>query len=78
MRDALLLLAEATEPGDAAQAALAQLRERWADLTAEDRAALTPLAQLLAERLAAAAEPAAPPPPVRAERPAATAATRWS
>ncbi len=73
MRDALLLLAEATEPGDAAQAALADLRERWSGLTAEERAALTPLAQLLAERLAAARadEPATDPPAARPDEPAA-------
>ncbi|HEV2775544.1 MAG TPA: DEAD/DEAH box helicase, partial [Solirubrobacteraceae bacterium] len=38
-----------------AAAALADLRARWPRLTAEERAALTPLARLAAERVAAAA-----------------------
>jgi len=44
----------------AAAAALAELRARWRELGEEERAALTPLAKLAAERIRAARE--APPP----------------
>ena len=60
MRDALLLLASAAD-GDGDPAALDELRARWPDLSREEQAALTPVAQLLARRIA-------PPPPAAARR----------
>ncbi len=59
MHDALLLLASAAGGDDAA---LDALRARWPDLSREEQAALTPVAQLLARRIAPAPEPAPPEP----------------
>src|SRR4051794_8820768 len=56
MRDALRLLAQALDPGqspEAAAGALEALRDRWPALDAEEREALTPVAQLAARRLQA-------------------------
>jgi len=67
MRDALRLLAQALDPAeatDAADGALAALRGRWTQLGAEERAALTPVARLAAERLATRRAAAVAPPPV--------------
>ncbi|MCW2953400.1 MAG: ATP-dependent helicase, RecQ family [Conexibacter sp.] len=65
MQRALELLASvfaAPAAGDAG-AALAALRSRWPELSAAERAALTPVAKLAAERVeAAAARPAVAPP----------------
>ncbi len=64
MQRALALLADvfADPAAPGAAAALADLRAGWPRLTADERAALTPIARLAAERVAAAA---APPPPAR-------------
>jgi RecQ family ATP-dependent DNA helicase len=67
MRDALRLLAQALDPGQAPEAAagaLDALRGRWSRLDAEEREALTPVARLAAQRVEArraAPEPAADP-----------------
>ncbi|HET6548606.1 MAG TPA: ATP-dependent DNA helicase RecQ, partial [Solirubrobacter sp.] len=73
---ALALLADAFA-GDAA--ALDELRARWRDLAADERAALTPLAQLAAERFRPteardAASPTAAPPRDAGVAPAADSA----
>jgi ATP-dependent DNA helicase RecQ len=67
MRDALRLLAQALDPGQAPEAAagaLEALRGRWAGLDVDEREALTPVARLAVQRLearrAAPAEPADP------------------
>jgi ATP-dependent DNA helicase RecQ len=75
MRDALRLLAQALDPGQAPEAAagaLDALRGRWPQLDAEERAALTPVARLAAERLEA--RRAAPEPPADPEEEAYLAA----
>ena len=57
MREALLLLARAADGNGGSAAALDALRARWGTLTAEEQAALTPAAKLLAERIAARPAP---------------------
>jgi RecQ family ATP-dependent DNA helicase len=66
MRDALRLLAQALDPGQAPEAAagaLEALRSRWSSLDAEEREALTPVAKLAAQRLEAPRAAAAPADP---------------
>ncbi|MDA0173366.1 hypothetical protein OJ998_29955, partial [Solirubrobacter taibaiensis] len=58
MHKALGLLADVFEAPAANAAMLDDLRARWRDLTPEERAALTPLAQHAASRVAAAQGPA--------------------
>ena len=57
MQRTLALLADvfADPAAPAAAAALADVRARWPQLSPEERAALTPLARLAADRIAAAA-----------------------
>ena len=66
MNEALSLLADAFDDPINAAYALEQLRAHWRELDPEERAALTPLAQLAAKRVeeakaAAPPEGAAPP-----------------
>jgi ATP-dependent DNA helicase RecQ len=66
VRDALRLLAQALDPDEgpeAAAGALDALRARWSRLDARERAALTPVAQLAAERVAGRSAPADTPEP---------------
>ena len=68
MNEALSLLADVFDDPINNAWALDELRGQWRDLADEERVALTPLAKLAAQRIAAAkaappAEGAPPPPP---------------